>query len=565
MPQAECLQVQVDSLCDMAYEREDAGDFREAIRLNKEALALTPEDSLEWQSIITNNISTEYFYLGELESAFSYADMALHVDELRQDSVGISSSVNQMVVVLLQMKQYDRALCLSERTVAIERYLIREGVTDRSPVLAARLGIRSEILTKLGRYAEAVEVVNEAIAIDRRLGDERKLGVHLSQLGNVYAEQKQYAVALPILEEALKRLRASGNIRSLIITLVPYSMALDMTGHRRQAIDAMQECVTLTYQTGQRSSRLNALHELALMTQNSESLPYFRHFSELRDSVYSEQMQQSIADMVVKYDTEKKELELRRQQTIVRHQRWLVVLIAAVALLLLLLIAFIYRYARKQKEIADEKNRMVQILSHDLKAPAVAQQRVLRLVAQGALPMSDELGWQLAEAQDKQVDLILNMLDYVRLEAGKMVPQPIRFSMPTVAADVEALLRQQAEQRHVRVAVLTDADHHVVADRNMVHTILRNLLSNAIRFSPDGGEVRICITPTGFSVEDDGPGFSTPPQSSGGREGSSNSHNTGLGLDISRRFAMLNHATLSVGASASGGGKVTVIFAPRKK
>ena len=43
------------------------------------------------------------------------------------------------------------------------------------------------------------------------------------------------------------------------------------------------------------------------------------------------------------------------------------------SLLLLLLIAFIYRYARKQKEIADEKNRMVQILSHDLKAPAVTQ------------------------------------------------------------------------------------------------------------------------------------------------------------------------------------------------
>lgn len=549
------LQAQVDSLCDLAYEREDAGDFREAVRLNQQALSLTPEDSLEWISIISNNLSTEYFYLCDLETAAEYALQAMRIDERRGDSIGLSCSLNQLVVVCMQMQQYGEAYRMTKRAIRIEEQLVAAGIADHRSVLAARLGILSEICTKQDLYDEAYEASERAIAIDREIGDARKLGVHLSQQAAIYTKQAQYDRALPILEESLRLLRKTGNVRSLIITLVPYAQALSTQHRSEEAIAALKECVVLSYQTGQRDTRLHAVHELALLQQNTSAKPYFDHYTRLRDSIYSDQMQERVAEMEVRYDTEKKQLEIERQQAIVSRQRLTMVVIILLAVLLLVLILFALWYARRQREIAREKNRMVSILSHDLKSPALAQQRVLRLMADGGLASSPDVQQQLADAQDKQVNLILNMLDYARLEAGRVVPEPIRTDVALVAEDVVGLLAQQASQRGVRLRIQEEQSLIVLFDRTMLHTILRNLVSNAIKFSPADSEVVIHIAEGCVSVEDHGEGFG----STSGEKG------TGLGLDICRRFARLNHATLTIQSEPGQGTCIDLRFAAKTK
>lgn len=548
------LQLQVDSLCDLAYEREEAGDFREAVRLNEEALSLTPEDSLEWISIITNNLSTEYFYLSDMESAADYALRAMRIDEQRGDSVGLSCSLNQLVVVCIRMQQYDEAYRMAQRAIRIEEQLVAAGMADHRAILAARLGILSEICTKQDLYDEAQAASERAIAIDRQIGDRRKLGVHLSQQATIYMRRQQYREALPILEESLRLLRETDNVRSLIITLVPYAQALTTQQRSGEAVEALRECVALSYRTGQRDTRLHAVHELALLQQSAAAKPYFDHYTRLRDSIYSDQMQERIAEMEVRYDTEKKQLEIERQQAILSRQRLTMVVILLLAVLLAVLIVFALWYARRQRAIAREKNRMVSILSHDLKSPALAQQRVLRLMADGGLPASPELMQELANAQDKQVDLVLNMLDYARLEAGRVVPEPILLDVALVAEDVVGLLAQQASQRGV--VLRTEVVQPLIArfDRTMLHTILRNLVSNAIKFSPAGSEVVIRIADACVSVEDHGEGFG----STNGEKG------TGLGLDICRRFARLNQASIAIYSEPGQGTRIDMLLTAKK-
>lgn len=542
------LQMQVDSLCDLACEREDAGDFHEAVRLNREALSLTPADSLEWISIISNNLSTEYFYLSDLETSAEYAYRALRIDEERGDSIGISCSLNQLVVVRVQLKQYAEAQRMTERAIAIEEKLVADGLADHLPVLATRLGILSEILTEQRRYTDALAASERAIEIDRRIGDERKLGVHLSQEAAIFTHQEQYDRALPILEESLRLLRKTGNVRSTAITLVPYAQALSVTSRQTEAVAALRECIQLTYRTGQRDTRLNALYELALLRHPEDTRSDLDHYMRLRDSIYSDQMQGRVAEMEVLYDTEKKQLEIERRQAIVERQQLTLIIVILLSLLLVVLILFALWYAHRQNTIAHEKNRMVSILSHDLKSPAMAQQRVLRLMAQGGLDGSPEILQQLADAQDKQVDLILNMLDYARLEAGKVVPEPVATDVAMVAEDVVSLLSQQAAQHPVKLRIDEVHKWVVTVDRKMLHTILRNLVSNAIKFSPAESEVTIRIADNSLSVIDHGEGF-------GHTEGKKG---TGLGLAICRRFAQLNHMALTIDSVPHTGTTITL-------
>lgn len=540
--------MQVDSLCDLAYEREEAGDFREAVRLNKEALSMTPSDSLEWISVICNNLSTEYFYLSDLESASAYAYRALRIDEQRGDSVGLSCSLNQLVVVRIRLKQYDEAYRMTRRAICIEEQLVANGEDEHWPILAARLGILSEICTQMSLYDQAEAASVRAIEIDKKIGNKAKLGVHLSQQAAIYMKQEQYSRALPVLEESLRLLRETNNLRSLIITLVPYAQALSMLGRMTEAVSALEESVQLSYRTGQRDTRLRAMYEQVTLLQPTQVKPYFGHYTRLRDSIFSDQMQERVAEMEVRYDTEKKELEIQRQQAVVQRQQLGLIVVNLVALLLLVLVFFIYLYARAQRKTAQEKNRMVSILSHDLKSPAIAQQRVLRLMAQGGLDDSPELIEQLASAQDKQVDLILNMLDYARLEAGRVKPEPIATDVSMVVEDVMALLRQQAEQHGVILRMQVDYPLVLVFDRTMLHTILRNLISNAIKFSPTDSEVLICVAEHTVSVVDHGAGFGSASEEKG----------TGLGLDICRRFARLNHAKLIIKSVPNVGSTITL-------
>jgi len=353
---------------------------------------------------------------------------------------------------------------------------------------------------------------------------------------------------------------------------VPYAQTLRGYHRYKEAESALKECIDWTWKTGQRQTRLAAYRELSTMyhmwdTDQIEaaggnpleahgilSHDYFEQFALLKDSLYDEQMQQQIANMEVQYETEKKELEILRQQSVMRRQRLAIVSTVTIVLILIVLVLFIIKYARTQRRVAEEKNRMVSILSHDLKSPAVAQQRVLRQLADGVAQVDKELLQALANAQDAQVDLILNMLDYARLEAGRVKMEPIRIDLSLVAEDVIDLLSQQAKQKNITLHLSPFTSHPspiITADRTMIFTMMRNLANNAIKFSPEGSVVEIAIEEKGFAVKDQGIGFGSVSAEKG----------TGLGLEICRRFAKLNNATLTIAPNTPNGTVVEVNFA----
>lgn len=562
------LQMQVDSLCNLAYDYEDQGDFQSAIRLNEEALALTPEDSLQWISDLSSNLTSEYFYLGSFEQAAHYGLQALKIDEQTGNQENLSGSLNNLAAIYMQLDQLEEAISYAQRAVAIEERLGE----SRKTVLASRLGILSEALTKADRFEEAIPYAERAVAIDRETNNIYKLGIHLSQLGNIYNQQYDYdyTKAAPYFEEAVPLLRATGNITSLVIALVPYAQTLRGTRRDKEAEAALLECIEWTWKTGQRQTRMAAYRELAAMyhvwnrrqclaagqdvanNYGALSHDYFEQFALLKDSLYNEQMQEQIAILEVKYETEKKELEIERQQSVMRRQKSAIISTAIIAIILIILVLFIIKYARTQRRVAKEKNRMVSILSHDLKSPAIAQQRVLRQLADEDTPADKQLLQAIASAQDAQVDLVLNMLDYARLETGRVTAVPIAMDLSMVAEDVIALLAEQAKQKDIR---LTQSSNGAIitADRTMVFTIMRNLVNNAIKFSPEHSEVKIEINENGFAIKDQGIGFGSVSAEKG----------TGLGLEICRRFAKLNHATIEIDSTETKGATVRVIFAKK--
>ena len=222
---------------------------------------------------------------------------------------------------------------------------------------------------------------------------------------------------------------------------------------------------------------------------------------------------------------------------------------------------------RRLVELEAQKNRFLRHLSHDLKTPLAALREGTELLNdQVAGPLAPPQQQVVAIMRDNSVKLqrlIEELLDYQRaLHAAS--------GLQVGAVGMDVLLRQSirshqlASQAKAQRVALDAAPFTVWADAAKLRSVIDNLLGNAVKFTPSGGEIRVQARQSGGSatidVVDSGPGV--PPEEREaifeaffrGRAGAfGRAEGTGLGLAIAREFAEAHGGRIEVVASAHGG------------
>ncbi len=172
---------------------------------------------------------------------------------------------------------------------------------------------------------------------------------------------------------------------------------------------------------------------------------------------------------------------------------------------------------RRAELLAQARDDVLGVVAHDLRNPLNLIQMTVELIIDEDLPIErrkEMLGVALRAA--KQMNrLIEDLLDHVRLQAGRLSLDMEEVSVHTIFQDAEENFRPLADRRHVHfeTAAQDGAGVSVRADRTRVSQIVGNLIGNAIKFTPAQGSVKLRATPDDklvvFQVVDDGPGI--PP------------------------------------------------------
>jgi signal transduction histidine kinase len=287
-------------------------------------------------------------------------------------------------------------------------------------------------------------------------------------------------------------------------------------------------------------------------------------------------------EMTAKYETEKKELEIERQQNLIaRHnmQRWLlaggVTVFAVVAVMLWYALRLRTRrnhaLTERNEALADlnlTKDRFFSIISHDLKNPAIAQRNALQKLVKNvqAWDMDTMMEYyeDLLKSADSQVELIYNLLGWAQVQTGRIAYKPDAFILSGVLPDI-LLARKIAEHKGVNLELRITQNALVTGDRNMLSTVLRNLLTNAIKFTASGGTVTLLVEPAGEGkytvvVSDTGIGMNREQtgnlfciDSTHSRQGTDGEQGSGLGLIVCREF-LEKHGTILNVESEEGKG-----------
>jgi Signal transduction histidine kinase len=239
----------------------------------------------------------------------------------------------------------------------------------------------------------------------------------------------------------------------------------------------------------------------------------------------------------------------------------------------------------KSKEIIDSKNELeslnqkkdliFSILSHDLRSPLTTLKGFLGLLIDNDDITRDEIkkhATNIRHSVTNALDLIDNTLYWSLSQMGTITYDPASFNLSKLLEKVNGLYELTAEKKKITLDIQCDSLLQLWGDENMIYVALRNMVSNALKFTGEGKKVMVQATrvedQVRIIVQDEGIGMTEQELQriinsdiTFIKRGTSSEKGTGIGLSLCKKFIELNKGTLEI-KSAENKGSVFIITLP---
>ena len=535
-----------------------------------------------------DHLGWAHYRLGELDKALSFSLQALHQSQAAGYPRGtVNASIN-VASIYYEQNNYRQAISYFYRAWKMSSAL------GDGPLTGRALNNLGFLYFKQGDYPQALRYAGRALQHNRRLGDPYLVSFALRTLGDVYATQGRYDQALACQSEALAAARQGSNQYMVVTTLNRLGDLYARKGNYPQAIRCQQQALALGKAAGFRPDLVNIYASLAGVYAKTGNFgrAYRCQQAEiaLKDSIYNERSRKEIAQLQTRFETRRKEQENRllraeneKKRAMLGKHYWTAVAGLACSLLLAGTSAFFFLANRHKKKVNrllsgqqvqivaqnhqltrlnrevsgqnDElaqlnrvKNQFLSIISHDVRAPLTSLQGVLSLARLEALSRAelqslfDRIGGQVQQ----NLLLLDNLLHWTSCQIDGLRLHRTAADLRAIAGENVALYAPVAEQKGIAVHCALTGPLPVHADAEMLRTVVRNLVNNAVKFTPAGGTITLrghaYPDRVQFTVEDTGVGI--PPgrlahlfdEAAQSTPGTGQEKGKGLGLRVCREF-----------------------------
>jgi signal transduction histidine kinase len=459
---------------------------------------------------VNMNIALFYRQMGEFDEALEEIGKDSVLYDANGDSSRMAYTYSHLSDMSMHRRQYDSALAYIHKAIELavalkDSLAVSSGTNDLGKVLAA-----------MGRYKEAQAQHQKSLDYFVRTDDRLGMAETYGLLARTFLLLKDYSSAIIYASQGLELARQL---------------------HRKKEMRDNGEILSDIY-------RAKGDDRMALY--------YFELYKDYSDSLFDEQIKKHIFTLEARYGYEKKADSMRqavsRQQVLQQHidqAHSLEISIAIILILSLSVVTLLLQRSRansrrsnkelfdknakieQQKEAMEhqavqlllnnqQKDKLFSIIAHDLRGPLNSLKGLLDLLKENRLPDSEirDMIDELRRNVDYSSELVGNLLFWASSQLNGIVVKPVCLPLRQLVDGVLVLYHKLADEKNVVLKNDLDPGLMAYADKDMIQVILRNLISNAIKFCRTddtiiitgrhcGKFVELCVADTGVGIKND--------------------------------------------------------------
>ncbi len=543
------------------------------------------------------NLGWLYYRKGVYLKAFELSNRALEICERNGDKKEGARCLNTIAGIYFVQKKYNLVFSTLQRAVAISKKINDDKNVIRSMNNLAFVYSDQDSLKKAIFYS------NEALKNAEKCNDKYLIASTFGTNGDILFKQKKLEQAFYYFNKSLK---IAGEINSNFLI----SLNLNRIGSlylKQEKVDKAIECFNRSisfskkYEYAEELEKTLKLQSEAYSKLKNYSKAYYYlnlHVS-LHDSLYSYQNGQQFALFQNDLDNQMKQnqFKLLKQDDLIKEktiaQQQIIIYSALCGTVLFAIVIFLLTYSNRQKqaindllsdqkqeitfkanhlkEIDNVKNKLFSILAHDLRSSFFSIQGLLNLLDSEDLTKDEVLtiGLHLKQSVGFTNTMLDNILHWAKSQMQGSFTKNEQLFLKDFTDTKINFLKNNASIKNIKIVNNLPSEISVYVDSDQLDLILRNLISNAIKFTPNFGTItisalekdgfaEISIKDTGIGIKDDDLQKIFKADSYFSSKGTEGEKGTGLGLILCKEFVEKNGGKIWIESNSDQGS--TFIF-----
>ncbi|WP_339652434.1 tetratricopeptide repeat-containing sensor histidine kinase [uncultured Maribacter sp.] len=574
----------------------DKGQIDEAISYYKKAYELAcQKNNLRLKVNVLNELAKELGYKGDYALSLKRYLEAIEIAEAL-DYKKILSIINENIAHLyLEQKDYEQAMVFFKKAQAINKEI------DNPIFMAETMSNIASTYAEMDELEYAMFNINSSIAIFEKERILDWLAYCYEVKGKIYLKKGKNTWALywykqsELLHQEIEDDR--GEIDLLIgMTQAFLNLKKDSIGEV-YALNAFELSKKIGLRTGIKGSTYQLFKIYKNKKDYEKSLWYHEIYQVTSESLTKTSNEKGLNMLKTKieYDQQKQQLIIENEKALAKQSIYIYVFII-ILIIFAIIVFIIHRNEKTQKklnielrsnksdleekqaylnELNQTKNKLFSIIGHDLRGPIGAFQGLLKLFKEGEMTKEEFLNFvpKLKVDIDSISFTLNNLLSWGQTQMNGSTTRPMTTNLEGIIEENMALLSEIAESKSIKLINRIESNCQIWSDPNQVDIIIRNLLSNALKFTSNNGEIiigaiqklktcEIYVKDNGMGMTEETIGKIFQKDSTHTTYGTNDEKGTGLGLSLCKEMVEKNQGKIWV-HSAIGKGSSFYFTMPR--
>ena len=582
-----------------------------ALNFAEEALLLSEElNDKKGKADALNRKGNVYFFFAEYEKSLGYYLESLALRQELNELEGIAGSYSNIALIYSEFNDNEKAI----------DYTLRSYKTFLDLGDKQRMGVCLNNLTylhlQIKQYPIALDYGLKTLELYNEINDLSGISDALNNLGDLYKETEKYDEALSYHLQSLDFNTQTGNLFSIANSKYNIAQLYFETDNYEKGFQYLSEGLPIAIELQSNDLIMDMYKEMASYYNNNsnyrKALEYHNLYRQVADTIFNQESNDHITAMQIKFEAERKneEIQLLKQDQNIRnlqkkkHNNLITYLVVTSLVFLAFGIMGLNSYRTKKstnellrdqniqyfysnrdlshsenqlRELNTTKDKFFSIIGHDLINPFQALLGLAELLHDHGEEISRDDVKKYCHliniSANNLYNLLQNLLQWTSAQTGKLKYEPVSFNIYHQVEQTISLMKANAEKKQILLLNDVNKEFQIFADSNIFDTVLRNLISNAIKYTSPEGLVRIRSEESEdviqIEVADNGTGIPLENlnklfnlEKTFSTKGTSEEEGSGLGLILCKEFVERNGGKIWAD-SVPGQGSIFIFTIPK--